>query len=208
VKENDMRRTAAFLIVAATAAIALVGGTGSAHASLGLLSGCQYTQLQQPFANWGDKSHYVLAPGGAFEGANSWSLAGGAQIAAGNEPFYLNSRSDSHSLSIPAGGSATSPAICLGILDPTLRLVGKSSDGSPVRIDVYANGVLGLVKLPDSALIDLSGSWDASSVQILTLQNILALTNLGTTSIVLKFSPVGSATVQMDDVYVDPLWHN
>jgi hypothetical protein len=172
----------------------------------GLTNGCQYGQMQQPFAPWGDDSHYVLTPGGSFEGSNPWTLSGGAQVTSGNEPFYLNSSSDSHSLTIPAGGSATSVSICLGILDPTLRLVGKSSDGSPLHVDVYARGVLGLVKLPDSADISLSTAWAPSSVQVLTLQNILALTNLGTTNIVLEFSSTGSATDQLDDVYLDPIW--
>ena len=202
-----MRKTAAFLLVTVSTALALMVGASAGHAGLGLLSGCGYGPGQQEFAGWDDNSDYVLAPGGSFEGSSPWKLAGGAQVVAGNEPFYLNSSSDSHSLVIPAGGSATSVPICLGILDPTLRLVGKSSDGSPVHVDVYANGVLGLVKLPDSADIDLSSSWNASSIQVLTLQNLLALTNLGTTSIVLRFSPTGSASVQMDDVYVDPIWH-
>jgi hypothetical protein len=205
-----VRRTAAFLVMAVCAALASMVGATTSHAGGllgGFVNGCQYTQMQQAFASWGDFSDYVLAPGGSFEGSNPWTLAGGAQVVSGNEPFYLNSPSDSHSLSIPAGGSATTPPICLGILDPTMRFVGKSSDGSPVHVDVYANGVLGLVKLPDSATINLSSSWNASSVQVLTLQNILALTNLGTTSIVLRFSPTGSATDQLDDVYVDPIWH-
>jgi len=184
-----------------------MAGAATSHAGLGLLSGCGYGPGQQSFAAWGDDSDYVLASGGSFEGTSPWKLAGGAQVVQGNEPFYLNSSSDSHSLLIPAGGSATSVPICLGILDPTVRLVGESSDGSPVHVDVYASGLLGLVKLPDSADIDLSSSWNASSVQVLTLQNVLALTNLGTTSIVLRFSATGSASVQMDDVYVDPIWH-
>jgi hypothetical protein len=210
-----VRRTAAFLVVAASLAVASMIGATSSQASGGLLggllggltNGCQYGNYHESFAGWGDFSSYVLTPGGSFEGSNPWTLAGGAQVVSGNEPFYLNSPSDSHSLLLPAGATATSVPICLGILDPTLRLVGQSSDGSPLHVDVYASGVLGLVKLPDSANIGLSTSWDASSTQVLTLQNILALTNLGTTSIVLKFSSTGSATDQIDDVYLDPIWH-
>ena len=187
----------------------MLGATASRAGGLlgSITNGCQYGGFTQPFAPWGDDSSYVLAPGGSFEGSSSWTLAGGAQVVSGNEPFYLNSSSDSHSLLIPAGGSATSTPICLGILDPTLRFVGRSSDGSSVHVDVYANGVLGLVKLPDSVNIDLSSTWAPSAIQVLTLQNVLALTNLGATSIVLRFTPSGSASVQMDDVYVDPIWH-
>ena len=161
----------------------------------------------QPFTAWGDSNSYFLAPGGSFEGSNSWSLAGGAQVAAGNEPFYLNSHSDLHSLLLPPGSSATSPAMCLAVLSPHMRLVGKSSDGSGVHVDVYATGLLGLIKLPVSANIALSSSWGPSGDVSLLLQNVLAVTDLGKTSVVFRFSPIGSASVQMDDVYIDPIFH-
>ncbi len=32
-------------------------------------------------------------------------------------------------------------------------------------------------------------------------------TNLGKTSVVFRFSPIGSASVQLDDVYIDPVFH-
>ena len=41
----------------------------------------------------------------------------------------------------------------------------------------------------------------------LLLQNVLAVTDLGKTSIYFRFSPAGSASVQLDDVYVDPIFH-
>jgi hypothetical protein len=55
--------------------------------------------------------------------------------------------------------------------------------------------------------IDLSSSWDASGDSSLLLQNVLALTNLGKTTVVFRFTPIGGATVQIDDVYVDPIFH-
>jgi hypothetical protein len=199
-----VKKLAAGLTLAACVAASLVLGTADARAGL---FGCGPASYQQPFVAWGDYSSYVLAPGGSFEKGPGWSLAGGARVVGGNEPFHLNSARDSHSLLLPSGSSATAPATCLGALDPTLRMVGKSSDGSPVHVDVYASGALGLVKLPTAADVSLSQSWDASSVQLLTVQNILALSNLGTTSIVLRFSAIGSASVQLDDVYVDPVFH-
>ena len=126
---------------------------------------------------------------------------------AGNEPFYLNSKTDSHSLLLPPGSSATTPAMCLAVLSPHMRLVGKASDGSAVHVDVYATGLLGLVKLPVSANIDLSSQWGPSGDVSLLLQNVLAVTNLGKTNIYFRFSPIGSASVQLDDVYVDPVFH-
>ena len=176
-----------------------------ARSQAGLLS-CPGVTYTHPFTAWGDRNSYFLATGGSFEGSNSWSLAGGAQVVTGNEPFNLNSSTDSHSLLLPPGSSATTPAICLAVLSPHMRLVGKASDGSAVHVDVYATGLLGLIKLPVSANIDLSNSWGPSGDAGLLLQNVLALTNLGKTSVVFRFSTIGSATVQIDDVYVDPVF--
>jgi hypothetical protein len=199
-----LRKFAAVLAVATSLLASLAFGVTSGKAGL---SGCGPASYSQPFTSWDDYSSYVLAPGGTFEGPNSWNLAGNAQVVRGNEPYYLNSKKDSRSLVLSPGSSATAPAACIGVFSPTLRLVGKSSDGSAVHVDIYAAGVLGLVKLPTGADISLSSSWDASAIQLLTLQNVLALTNLGTTNIVLRFSPIGSATVQLDDVFIDPMFH-
>jgi hypothetical protein len=196
----------AVLAVAITSALAF--GTAKSQAGLiGSLLSCPGLTYSQPFSQWGDSNSYFLAPGGSFEGTSSWSLAGGAKVVGGNEPFYLNSRRDSHSLVLPPGSSATTPAICLAALSPHMRLVGFASDGSGVHVDVYARGLLGIVQLPVSADIDLSSSWAPSGDVSLLLQNVLALTNLGTTTVYFRFSPIGPATVQMDDVYVDPIFH-
>src|SRR5262249_15629728 len=111
------------------------------------------------------------------------------------------------SLLLQPGSSATSPAMCLAALSPHLRLVGKASDASGVHVDVYATGVLGLVKLPVSANISLSSSWTPRRDGSLLLPSVLALTNLRKTSVVFHLSPIGSATVQIDDFYVDPIFH-
>jgi len=200
-----MKRTVAMVAVVAAATTAALA-FGAARGQAGLLS-CPGVTYSQPFAQWGDGGSYFLLPGGSFEGGNSWSLSGGAQVVSGNEPFFLNGSSDTHSLMLPPGGSATTPPTCLAALSPDMRFVGKASDGSGVHVDVYATGLLGLVRLPVSANIDLSSDWGPSGQVQLLVQNVLALTNLGTTKVVFKFSPIGQATVQLDDVYVDPIFH-
>jgi hypothetical protein len=196
----------AVLVTAVTAALTVGTTRGQAGLITGLFS-CPGVTYTQPFTAWGDRNNYFLATGGSFEGSNSWNLAGGAQVVGGNEPFYLNSKTDSHSLLLPPGSSATTPAMCLAALSPHMRLVGYASDGSAVHVDVFATGVLGLVRLPVSANIDLSSAWGPSGEVSLLLQNVLAVTNLGKTSIVFRFSPIGSSTAQIDDVYVDPVFH-
>jgi hypothetical protein len=190
----------AALGVASLSALAL----GVGNASAGLL-GCNYPASGQAFTQWGDSSKYVPVPGGSFEsGAGGWTLSGGAKVVSGNEPFYLGSPTDSHSLVLPPGSSATSPGVCLSLLTPTLRFVGSSSNGSAVHVTMYTKTLLGLVRLPTYTDLTLSSSWDASETAHFLLQNVLGLVNLGNQNIYFRFAPAGNATVQMDDVLLDP----
>src|SRR5918996_3486972 len=52
----------------------------------------------QAFKRFSDYDYYVLMPGGAFEGGNSWTLKGGAKVVRGNESFYVHGTSDAYSL--------------------------------------------------------------------------------------------------------------
>jgi hypothetical protein len=196
----------AVAIVAVASTLAFGTARGTAGTIGGLLE-CPGVTYTNPFVRWGDQNAYFLAPGGSFESASPWTLAKGARVVGGNEPYFLNAKTDAHSLLLPSGSSATTPAMCLAALSPHLRLVGAVRNGSAVHVDVYARGVLGLVRLPVSANIRLSSSWAPSGDVSLLLQNVLALTNLGKTSVVFRFSAIGSSTVQLDDVYIDPIFH-
>jgi hypothetical protein len=191
----------AVVVVGASVLAALTLGVG--NASAGLL-GCSYPASSQAFSSWGDRSNYVPVPGGSFEGASGWSLSGGAKIVSGNEPFGLGSPTDSHSLLLPPGSSATSPGVCLTLLTPTLRFIGSSSNGAPVHVTLYTKTLLGLVRLPSYTDLDLSTSWDASETAKFVLQNVLGLVNLGGQNIYFRFTPASGSTVQMDDVLLDP----
>jgi hypothetical protein len=189
------------LCVSVVASLAL--GAGSANA--GLL-GCNYPAAGQTFSQWGDSAYYVPVQGGSFETAGGWKLSGGAKIVDGNNPFHLGSAADSHSLLLPPGSSALTPGVCLTLLTPTLRFVGSASDASGVQVTMYTKTLLGLVQLPSSGFVSLGGSWDASETQEFLIQNVLGLLNLGQSNIYFRFTPVGGATVQMDDVYLDPFF--
>ena len=115
-------------------AAALAGATlfalAAPAADAGILvataNGCPAQSLSKPFAAWGDTNKYFLAPGGAFESGNAaWTLGGGAKVVSGNEPFKVHGSGDSRSLSIPQGGVATSPTLCVGINDPSIRWFSK-----------------------------------------------------------------------------------
>ena len=98
------------------------------------------------FAQFGDTASYAPLQGGTFEGdMTGWSL-NGASVVSGNEPFYVNSATDSHSLSISSNGSATSPSFCASSSQPTYRFVAENLSNSPnatLTVSVNYTGVNG-----------------------------------------------------------------
>lgn len=157
-----------------------------------------YTSMA--FQNWGDRSNYMLAPGGSFEdGTPAWKLAGGAKIVSGNEPFFLRSRNDRRSLYMPAGSSASTPTMCFTAGDWHLRFVGTGS--GQLRVTVTVNSLLGLVSVLDGGTVSSNGTWRPSPQVGLLLTNVGGL--LTTKAISLRFT-ASNGNSQIDDVYLDP----
>jgi len=190
---------AAALGVAAT--LAATGATATASTSLG----CPGT-ASRPFLRWLDPVSYTPVPGGAFEEATtSWRLGGGSRIVAGNEPFRVGRATDARSLAIPAGGTATSPAFCVGLGYPTLRFFATGGNlASPLEVEVIYSTALGTVTQPVGLVLARS-AWGPTPPQVLlaNVTGLLALDGL-TSSVKLRFTALGSSGWNVDDVYVDP----
>jgi hypothetical protein len=174
-------------------------------ANAGLLPGSCPGTTEHPFLPWLDITPYTLAPDGGFEGgAQGWALAGGAKVVSGNESFFVHRAGETRSLMLPAGSSATTPPMCMGLV----RLVGRFFVRSPeapvsgVRVQVIYRGLLGVLGIVDGGLTPAVSSWQPS----LPVGMIGATLNvpLGTRSVQYRFTPTGSASAQIDDVYVDP----
>jgi hypothetical protein len=154
----------------------------------------------QAFKPWSDSSYYMLTPGGSFEnGTTAWALTGGAKTTSGNEPFYLHAKSDSKSLSMPSGSTATSQTMCFAAGDWHLRFVSKGS--GRVHVTVQVNSLLGLVSVLDGGTVSANGTWAPSPRVGLLLSNVGGL--LTTKAISLKLTAT-DGSVQIDDVYLDP----
>jgi hypothetical protein len=191
-------------LAAASASPAEAGGDGS-------LLGCGYEPVH-PFLRFLDPLPYTLLPGGDFEsGAAGWKLSGGARVVDGNEPFYLTSARDSHSLLLPQGSSATSPPMCMGLVLPVVRYVSSGGAGlSYLRVEALYTDSSGRQRSLDLLPPGLpSRAWSPSlpALQLLGAVNVLTLNGL-TSEIALRFTPrgtlFGSGTWRVDDVYVDP----
>ena len=192
------RRLAAFALVLGAAVLA--PATASAA--------CPDRPIAREFARWLDPINYTLVPGGDFEsGAAGWKLTGGARIVAGNEPFYLRAASDRRSLHLPAGSSATSPFVCVELLDPVARFVSRNRGSllGVLTVEALIRTPLGTIALPGGVDAVLSG-WHPS-LPVLVAGNLVSGLNLhdGTAEVAFRFRTTGLfAAWQVDDVFVDP----
>lgn len=186
--------------VAVTAASALALGAFAVPAAqaniLSLLPGtCGNQAVSQPFAAYGDNNSYVLVPGGDFKaGGVPWLLSGGASVQSG-------------SLSLPSGSSATSPADCTSIYDPTVRLFIRNTGSSSSHLVVQAlyPGLLGGVQTATVGDITGNSSWSPSPAMGLLGENLLSTLSLSQTVIAFRFRPADSVGHwSITSVYLDP----
>lgn len=193
---------AALLATAASAALAAPASAGVLTASA---TDCDAPVTTQPFSRWGDHANYKPVGDGGFEhGAAGWTLSHGAKAVSGNETFAVNGAGDHYSLELPAGSSATSPTVCVGLGEPTLRFFARKNTGllSTMAVSIKVETSLGLVvTLPIG--VDLGGKWHPS-LPMLMVGNLLPLLPGDMTPVQFQFTPLLGGDWQIDDVFVDP----
>ena len=174
-----------------------------AQAALVDTGACNEAALSQPFLRWGDSSTYELAPGGDFEGTLAgWSFSGGAQRAAGSEPFGATGAVGSYALDLPAGASAQSPFTCVDAAYPSFRFFAHNDTLlATVLVQVVYQTPVGTVALP-LGVAALSGTWQPT-LPMLTGSVVTGALSGGTAQAALRFTAVGGSS-QIDDVFVDP----
>ncbi len=198
-------------MIAGALVVLAAASASPARAGDGSLLGCGHEPVH-PFLQWLDPLPYTLLPGGDFEsGAAGWKLTGGARVVDGNEPFFVTKRTDSRSLLLPPGSSATSPPMCMGLVLPIVRYVSTGGNLlSFMRVEAVYQDPRGRERSIDLLPAGLpSKSWAPSlpALQLMGLLNVLTLDGL-TSDIALRFTPkgslFGSGTWRVDDIYVDP----
>jgi hypothetical protein len=191
-----------------TALTLMTARSGSAGLLDGILAPCA-DPVSHPFQPWSDDAGYALAPNGGVEsGSSGWTLAGGAAVVSGNEPFHVTGANDTMSLSLPSGASAVSSAACVGTLSPTIRFFARNtgSTSSTLRVDVLYTDALGLRWSIPTGAASASATWAPSS-SYLVLANITSLPLLtnGSARVSFRFTAEGTGgNWQIDDVYIDP----
>jgi hypothetical protein len=191
------------LALAAATALVIAPASASAGPLVSSAGDCAGQSLAQSFLPWADVANYTLNPGGDFEAGSDWSLAGGAAVVSGNEPFNVGSATDSRSLSVPAGASATGDSICVGIGHPDIRFFAKSSNpAATLRVQVLYEDAFGNVQSAPMGLVSAGSSWSPTA-PLPIIVNLLPLLPNDRTAVAFKFTASGGS-FQLDDVYVDP----
>jgi hypothetical protein len=195
-------------ILAATAAVAaLVVAAPAAQAGPLVASApdCDAQPLTQPFTPWLDPATYQFAPDGGFEsGGAGWDLNGNAATVSGNETSYVHDAGDSASLSLPAGSSAVSPTVCVGLEHPTIRFFSKRASGltGTAAVEVLFETATGNVVSAPVGVVTAVGSWQPT-LPMPIVANLLPLLPGEYTPVEFKVTTL-TGTVRIDDFYVDP----
>jgi hypothetical protein len=194
-------------VVSASAAAIAAAALTAAPASAAVdptPAGCAPVATFQAFAPWGDASDYLLAPDGGIEDdAAGWQLEDGARAVAGNEPFQVGGPDDRRSLELPAGATATTPPMCIGVEHRTMRFFGKAARTGALKVEVLYTKSNGKQKSVTLGAVRGEETWAPSDVLPMRV-NELAEDYDNAMDVALRFSVKGNATWTIDDVYVDP----
>jgi|SRR5215213_3060390 len=163
---------------------------------------CEGRVIEQPFTPWEDTADYFLAPDGDFSaGGAGWALDG-AQVVEDNEPWFASGTTTSAAARMESGASATSPMICVGQDDPTMRFFARSVGDSAGTLTVevlYVDGE-GIEQALTIGTIAADGAQEWTPVSPLPIT-----ANLYEMTVAFRFTAQGTgSTWLVDDVYVDP----
>jgi hypothetical protein len=185
------------------AALVVCGLALAAPANASAATQCPASAVAQVFLPWGDLAWYTSVPDGGMElRRGAWRLDDSAAFRGGNEPYFVRSRLDQWSLAVPAGGSAVSAPMCIGLGHPTLRLFARNSApaGGRLSVAVEFTDPSGVHRSQRIALLAATDSW-APTVPIPIVANALSL--LSVQDVAFRFASAGGEWL-VDEVYVDP----
>lgn len=116
---------------------------GLAACATSALAACSYPEAEQVFTPWNDEGYYQLAPDGTLAGGGTgWNLEGGAELVSESNLRGHAGPEEETALSLPFGGTATSPPFCVDETTPNFRFMMRNmgDKGGKIRVTVtYAN---------------------------------------------------------------------
>jgi hypothetical protein len=191
----------AAMMVAAPSAMA----DGSSNNPPQPTASCSSVSSDQLLSSLGDSNLYAPLPGGTFEdGGQGWSY-NNASVVSGNEPWNVVNANDSQSLNISAGGSATSPVVCVDSTFPSFRFFADSNgNGNSGKLTVQARYTTSTGFSGTQWVTGLStgqySSWAPTPSVALGSQVPVGMT----VNVQLVFTASNASSWNIDDVLVDP----
>jgi hypothetical protein len=199
---SGMTHTPLFRRLLLGIAVLLVPLAGAATAQAQDVARCEGRVIEQPFTAWDDTLDYFLAPDGDFSaGAAGWELAG-ATVVEENEPWNVHGSETAAAVQIESGSSATSPWICVGLDDPTMRFFAHSTGDAAGTLDVevlYSDGD------GNEQALTIGTITGDSAVEWTPVTPLPITANTYEMTVAFRFTPHGSdSSWLIDDVYIDP----
>jgi hypothetical protein len=199
---SGMTHTPLFRRLLLGLAVLLVPLAGAATAQAQDVARCEGRVIEQPFTAWDDTLDYFLAPDGDFSaGAAGWELAG-ATVVEENEPWNVHGSETAAAVQIESGSSATSPWICVGLDDPTMRFFAHSTGDAAATLDVevlYTDGD------GNEQALTIGTITGDSAVEWTPVTPLPITANTYEMTVAFRFTPHGSdSSWLIDDVYIDP----
>lgn len=190
-------RTALAAVLLAVVPLAVAGPADAAT------SECTTRTVKKSFAAWGDTNDYFLVPDGSFEsGTPSWRTSLGVTPLLGSHAFSILGGANQRSLSLPYGGTATTPTMCVASNEDSLRFMYKNPGIPGAQLHVSIRVTSGVNVATNDLDITSNGlGWNASPR--IMLPDIRDAN--GRQYITVTFSTRGTpASWRIDDVQVDP----
>ena len=120
-------------------------GQAARSGKLAAAATCGFQNASQVFAPWGDLAGYALAPQGDLATTSGWTFKH-TTLAADHDPFTA---ATSSLLFAQGDSEAISPAMCVDLSNPTMRLFLKDTGGngkSDIKVDVLYEGLDGNIQ--------------------------------------------------------------
>jgi hypothetical protein len=204
IEHTSRRPSLRRLLIGLVALLVPFAGAATAQAA-DTAARCEGRVIEQPFTAWEDPADYFLAPDGDFSaGAAGWDLAG-AEVVDDNEPWFVHGGDAAAAVWMESGASATSPSICVGQDDPTMRFFARSvgDAAGTLSVEVLYADETGESQALTIGTIGADGADGAA--EWIPVAPLLITANTYEMSVAFRFTAQGTgSTWLIDDVFVDP----
>jgi hypothetical protein len=177
---------------------------------------CFAPALFDPLTAFKDRRHYFVAPSGDFEdpALPGWQLTGGATLStSGSNAGITTGESQTSSLLLPPGASATSPEMCVDLDYPTFRFFAAQlteDTDAELAVDViYPALARNNVRQAKKFRLKAKDGWTLSDDIKLEPQRLGKAAGWRKIAVRFRVKPGKKpAAYRIDDVLIDPRLHN